>query len=198
MSLPYFCSGILRAYSISWSLPMTRLRIVMLSAIAIVCFAFGAICFVCVKRSPPVTRQQPVEPSDDGARAAVLVKDPNGDHWEVIDIHGKRVFALQPHVGIDDFSEGLAAVALSWLQSGYVDSMGKIVIPAQFYRTASFREHRALVQLDVEDDFRFGYVDPSGKMVVPAQYFDAHSFSEGLAAVKIFALESIPTGALLT
>jgi hypothetical protein len=62
---------------------------------------------------------------------------------------------------------------------GYVDQLGKLVIPAKFERAAYFEEGLAAVR----QNGRFGYVDVSGKMVIPASFDFAESFYKGTALV---------------
>ncbi|HEY9800673.1 MAG TPA: WG repeat-containing protein [Leptolyngbyaceae cyanobacterium] len=98
---------------------------------------------------------------------------------------------------------------------GYIDQMGRVVIPPQFDDAANFSEELALVkignkfgyinktgqlvippQFDYAADFseelalvkignKFGYIDKTGQLVIPPQFDDAESFSEGLAIVKV-------------
>lgn len=62
---------------------------------------------------------------------------------------------------------------------GYLDSGGKIVVPASFDYAGEFSEGLACVQ---QDD-QFGFIDPSGAWAIEPRFTDAGDFHEGLAAV---------------
>jgi hypothetical protein len=92
-----------------------------------------------------------------------------------------------------DFSEGLAAVALYAAKKskheferprhwGYIDKDGKIIVTPQFRKVRPFSGGLAAVQNFLTR--RWGYIDQSGKTIVPFQFDDAASFSEGKAAVE--------------
>jgi hypothetical protein len=87
------------------------------------------------------------------------------------------------------FVNGLAPV---WSGKGYgfTDSTGKFVIEGRFDEADSFRDNRALIQLQ----WRYGFVDPSGRMVIETKFTYATDFSEGLAPVreKEYRLGSVP------
>jgi hypothetical protein len=77
------------------------------------------------------------------------------------------------------FSEGLAAVEQKD-KSGYMDKVGRQVIPARYNDVQHFSEGLAAVM--IED--KYGYIDRSGKMVIPPQFTDAGPFAEGLASIN--------------
>ena len=108
--------------------------------------------------------------------------------WGYIDKSGKTVIPAQ-FEGAGDFTEGLAPVLMrspgavpavheikvmnvslccsvsdgsSW---GFIDKIGKIVIPAQYRNVGLFSEGRARVQ----SGDKWGYIDKTGTMVVPPQ-----------------------------
>ncbi|MCW5822270.1 MAG: WG repeat-containing protein [Cyanobacteria bacterium TGS_CYA1] len=75
---------------------------------------------------------------------------------------------------------------------GYVDTTGKLVIRANYFKARSFSEGLAAVSLDPEtrDTLRgcsqlFGFIDKNGKMVISPKYSEVGDFHEGLAYVKI-------------
>lgn len=50
---------------------------------------------------------------------------------------------------------------------GYLDSLGNVVIPAQYSRVERFREGRAIVE---SMDGKYGVIDTDGKAIVPVEY----------------------------
>lgn len=79
---------------------------------------------------------------------------------------------------VGDFSEGLAVVRSGKL--GYIDTLGKQVIPCRFNGAAPFSEGLAAVKLNG----KWGYIDREGKEVIPLVYAEAKKFSKGLAEVR--------------
>src|SRR5437016_7429248 len=65
-------------------------------------------------------------------------------------------------------------------KSGYIDRIGKVVIPLQFDSANDFHEGLALVMTGGEKFF----VDPSGRVLIKARFDIVNNFSEGLAAVN--------------
>lgn len=80
-----------------------------------------------------------------------------------------------------EFKEGLAQYTFDLKTYGYVDRIGKIVIPARYNYAGSFAEGLAPVAL--KD--KYGFIDKAGRVVVPFKYDDADSFSGGLAGVCV-------------
>lgn len=64
-------------------------------------------------------------------------------------------------------------------QWGYVNVLGKPVIPPQFDWAGEFAEGRAVVRFAN----RAGYIDDTGRVAIAARFLAAKRFSEGLAAV---------------
>lgn len=138
------------------------------------------------------------------ASTTVQVKQAHSDGLFVIIVNDKRGFIdrtgkilIEPRFqGANNFSEGLAVVALSngGYKEGYIDHNGKLVIAAQFDSARDFHEGLAAVGFDTEktrkacDDCdpnqHWGYVDRTGIIVIKPQYHHAGDFSEGLAAVE--------------
>ncbi len=69
-----------------------------------------------------------------------------------------------------------------YLQWGFIDKRGQVVIPPKFADAKDFHEGLAAVQ--DESNGGWGYIDKSGQAVIPPQFMDAGLFSEGLAAVR--------------
>lgn len=76
---------------------------------------------------------------------------------------------------------------------GYIDSSGKVLIPAQFTSAEPFFDDRAAVSfsprnaqsaLVADPEMSFGYIDRTGLLVIDAVYKEVKPFSEGVAAVK--------------
>lgn len=63
---------------------------------------------------------------------------------------------------------------------GYVDALGKIIIPPRFDGADTFSEGLALVL----DRGRFGYIDPLGRFAIPAVFRHALPFRDGVAPVR--------------
>lgn len=63
---------------------------------------------------------------------------------------------------------------------GYMNAVGKVVIPFQFDRAGGFYDGRALV---IKGD-NLGYIDAGGKMVIPAQFAAGGNFNGGLAQAQ--------------
>ncbi|HEY9808457.1 MAG TPA: WG repeat-containing protein [Halomicronema sp.] len=78
------------------------------------------------------------------------------------------------------FSEGLAAVGMNG-KFGYIDTLGKLIIPYQFEEAQSFSEGLALAKMGG----KWGYIDKTGKFVIQPEYYEVTSFSDGLASVRL-------------
>jgi WG containing repeat len=78
-------------------------------------------------------------------------------------------------------------VVCKMLLIGYIDKMGKQVIPPRFFHARDFSEGLAAVRIDSgrKDKiwWKWGYIDRTGKVVIKTQFTQARDFSEGLAAV---------------
>ena len=64
---------------------------------------------------------------------------------------------------------------------GFVDSMGRIIIPMTFDFAEPFKEGLAIVK--IQD--KYGFINQQGEIVIPAKYDEAESFCEGFAVVCI-------------
>ena len=63
---------------------------------------------------------------------------------------------------------------------GYIDKVGKVVVPFKYDQTWDFSEELAMVRLN----FKWGYIDKTGKVVIPFKYdYGDILFSGGLAPV---------------
>ena len=81
---------------------------------------------------------------------------------------------------ISMLSEGLAAVQLNrkW---GFIDKIGKVVIPCKYAWAYSFSEGLTAVKLNG----KFGFIDKTGREIIPCKYDYTYGFFEGLAKVKL-------------
>ena len=66
---------------------------------------------------------------------------------------------------------------------GYVDTRGKMVIPAQFQEAELFSEDLALVGVKKDSTIWYGYINKKGEFAIECSYKDATCFSEGIAWV---------------
>ncbi len=64
---------------------------------------------------------------------------------------------------------------------GFIDSSGKIVIPARFFWASEFSDGRSAILVCR----KYGYIDEEGTIVIAPQYDAAGKFSEDRAPVKI-------------
>lgn len=129
--------------------------------------------------------QQVVPPSFDGLEAlnptqgqqSLLRTRKNHLQYHVLDQHGTYVFS-QEATEMGYFSEGLASFKQDerW---GFVDSLGKVVVPPRFLSVRPFREGLAAVF----DGRYWGYVNSQGQLEIACQYNRAGHFSQGMAHV---------------
>jgi len=101
----------------------------------------------------------------------------------------RNAFAIPPEMGGESsFSEGLAVVKLNG-KYGYMDTQGRVVIPARFDQARSFSEGLALVQVNGT----WSFIDRTGNQVItaPPSTVEIAPFSDGLAR---FTNEASETG----
>lgn len=103
----------------------------------------------------------------------------NAFGWRYIDFAGNDAFPAVFATG-SDFSEGVAAVAVSAGSWGYVNRDGEFVIEPKFEYAGPFRNGLAAVVKDK----KMGYIGKSGAFVIPNRFEEALDFSEGLALVR--------------
>lgn len=77
-------------------------------------------------------------------------------------------------------SSGRVVVVNKLGRYGFVDTEGKLVIPATLDEAWSFQEGLAVVK----KDGKWGHIRPDGTFAVPPIYHDAWGFSDGLAKVE--------------
>jgi hypothetical protein len=93
--------------------------------------------------------------------------------------HGPSIISNYGLISIYAFSHGLAAFREND-RYGFINSQGKVHIPAQYDYVSSFSEGLAAVSLK---DKR-GYINTKGKLVIPMIFADASDFIDGRAAVR--------------
>jgi hypothetical protein len=111
-----------------------------------------------------------------------LVK--SGADYGFITLAGERVIELGKR-SATDFSEGLSVVRDTSDKYGYIDTLGRMVIPARYVVAGSFSEGRAYVQFKYGE--KFGFIDRSGELVIPLAYENIKAFHNGRAAVEVRA-----------
>ncbi len=100
------------------------------------------------------------------------------------------VYAVDPEVkwlekAYDDyylysFSEGVSIIVLE-NEYGYIDKMGKVLIPLKYDWAVRFSEGLAGISINN----KYGFMDINGKEVIPFIYDWAYEFSEGLGVVGL-------------
>ncbi|TVR73110.1 MAG: WG repeat-containing protein [Spirochaetaceae bacterium] len=100
--------------------------------------------------------------------------------WGVIAADGSYV--VPPLFdGIERFSgEGLARVRVSGVY-GFLDTSGRLAVPAVWERTGSFSDGLCPVMRDG----KWGYIDSSGTLVIGLEYDRAWDFVDGYAVVRV-------------
>jgi len=100
--------------------------------------------------------------------------------WGVIAADGSSV--VPPLFDrIERFTEdGLARVRVNEMY-GFLDTSGRLVVPAVWERTGSFSEGLCPVMRDG----KWGYVDSSGTLVIDLEYDGASDFVDGYAVVRV-------------
>lgn len=93
---------------------------------------------------------------------------------------------LEPkYSSVNRFSEGFAAVQISWdkkgVVSGFVNKKGQFVFNKKFGFIRDFREGFAAVEVDG----KWGYIDTLGNFIIEPQFATANDFYNGIAIVAI-------------
>lgn len=105
-----------------------------------------------------------------------------GEKNGFIDLQGELVIDFA-ELGISEYGEfgnGLAPVMKDG-KYGFIDTAGKLVIPAVYETVGNFREGLAYVQLEG----KYGFIDSSGRMVIEPQYENVNYFTQGKALVWV-------------
>jgi hypothetical protein len=115
-----------------------------------------------------------------------------GELWGYVNRAGE--VAVRPAYSLTHpFSNGRGRVLVlgedKVTRTGFVDSAGKLVVPARYPTASDFSDSRAMVRWGN----KYGYIDLNGNLVIPARYDWAAAFEGGLALVKTFAKSGEPT-----
>ena len=70
---------------------------------------------------------------------------------------------------------------------GYIDKIGKMVIPPQYDLAYQHVDGLAAVKIGG----KWGFIDKTGHMVIPPQFSDTFGFSEGLVDVEVGDRKSV-------
>ncbi|OJJ18652.1 hypothetical protein BKI52_23885 [marine bacterium AO1-C] len=124
-----------------------------------------------------------IYPFKEGLAAVTFRDTSNAMVYSFINKNGKRAFE-RTFTYAKYFSEGLVAVE-SDNKWGYVDKVGKGVIPPKFERANDFYEGLAIVAVKQDNQIKYGFIDKQGRFVIPAKYEEADRFGLGLAPVKL-------------
>jgi hypothetical protein len=82
------------------------------------------------------------------------------------------------------YNEGLAAIGIND-QWGFVDSVGKEMIPFKYSYTENFIDGLAMARTGKYPNYKEGFIDKTGKEVVPLIYNRVGKFGEGLCPVNL-------------
>lgn len=92
-----------------------------------------------------------------------------------------------PYEFVDEFHEGLASFVIytdTNIKVGFIDTSGKVVIPAKDISTGNFNDGLA-VFTEHPVFAKYGYIDKTGKVVISPKYDNPRDFSQGYAAVRV-------------
>jgi len=119
------------------------------------------------------------------------------DYFNLVGAYGDSnpdVWNLTPNHGFpkaNQFNDDRLLVDLAGM-SGYVDTKGRLIIPANYYKARPFSEGLAAVSTDPLPSQgrglarqRYGFIDKNGKFVIAMKYEEVGDFHEGLAYVRI-------------
>jgi len=103
----------------------------------------------------------------------------------IIDINGKETLIDNPNIKvIKDFTEGLAPFITKKGLSGFINTKGEIVVPAQFKGVGYFKSGLAWARTK---NGIIGYINKKGEWTIQPKFISVKSFSLdcGLAKVRI-------------
>ena len=132
--------------------------------------------------------------------AAVIKKNRGTEYFKYLYVNreGKEVFpAINQTIHSSDFdpycpkarpfSDGVAAFyAIEKNRCGFIDSVGRILLPAIYLAAQDFSEGMSavLVEPSSVSESKWGFIDTSGKFVIPAKFSNQPSpFYNGLSTV---------------
>lgn len=114
-----------------------------------------------------------------------------GNKWGFINTKGD-IITPEFYNTVGEFSEGMACVVGNNGNHGFVDTLGKLVIPMKYplssydlnsdYHNKLPAFHFGLALVKLND--MYGYIDKQGKEIIPFENQSAENFSEGVAAMR--------------
>jgi hypothetical protein len=104
------------------------------------------------------------------------------DRWGFYDRTGRLAIPGPFHSGVNQFADGLAAVArYGEKATGFIDTSGTFVIAPRFEQARPFMEGLAAVR----SGGLWGFIDRAGRAVVEPRLQSVSDFSDGLAAARL-------------
>lgn len=106
-----------------------------------------------------------------------------GKQFMIIDTKGKETAIEGDIIDVKEFSEGLAPIRMADKKFGFVNTKGKIVIPAQFESVGYFSNGLAWAKTP---DKKLGYIGENGQWIIKPEFEAGKEFDRvsGLARVK--------------
>ena len=95
----------------------------------------------------------------------------------VVNDSGKFLFKTKFRV--QEYSEGLLSFFDGVSHYGYMDTSGKIVLPAKYLSAESFRGGKAIVE---PSPGKYSVIDKSGKVLEVLKFYDKYNSSDGLTS----------------
>lgn len=118
----------------------------------------------------------------------------------VVNSTGKTIVPQGKYMKVFDFSEGLAGVIDKNYKAGFIDKLGKVVVPLAYepamegeggsvLKVNPFKEGVAAVGIDKSDegsgDANWGFIDKAAKTIIPFKYAAAGNFGNDIAPVAM-------------
>lgn len=119
--------------------------------------------------------------ADEDNNTLQLIPDKQNGKWGFIDKNTNIVVIHYQWKYVGGFSEGLACVTNEFGKSGFIEKMGRVIIPCIWKFAGDFREGLAFVQ---SNNNKWGYINNEGMIAIPCRWGEAKDFNEGLAPVK--------------
>jgi hypothetical protein len=122
---------------------------------------------------------------DYGLCCVAIEKDPNTWLYGFIDRKGVEVIPCTfKQDGTSTFSDGLARMRMSNGKIGFIDTLGKVVIPG-LYGTAEYHIEGHYPVAFGKNRTMWGIVDKNNKTVVSGKYDEVKLFRGGIAKVEL-------------
>jgi WG containing repeat len=116
--------------------------------------------------------------------AAVVKKNMSGGYTRGYINRQGREICRPVYDELRGFAEGLAGVSINgkW---GFIDTLGRTVIPTKYSSVYFFKDGCTAVQKKVNGKLRYGLINRKDEIVIPFEYHLATPFIDGLALVGI-------------